>query len=298
MHKWRVSRAAARIALVALAVACLMAQNAPPAQGGGRRGGRGGFNAVAGRPTGDPAQIARGKTLYGVQCTGCHGADLRGGDMGGPNLLRSQALLSDQNGENILPILQGSRQAQGMPNFSSNPAADLKAVAAYLRSVAASIGRQGIPPEVGVPAGSILVGDAKAGQAYFDSKCAACHSAVGDLKGLAARIADPKVLQDTWVGGGGRGGRRGGGDAEPSPRRTVTASVTLPSGQVLSGKVVQVDDFLVSLELEDGTLRSFRRDGPQPKVEIHDPLQAHRELLAAYSDKDMHDVTAYLATLK
>ncbi len=270
MHKWRVSRAAARIALVALAAACLTAQDAPPVPGGGRRGGRGGgFNAVAGRPTGDPAQIARGKTLYGVQCTGCHGADLRGGDMGGPNLLRSQALLSDQNGENILPILQGSRQAQGMPNFSSSPAADLKAVAAYLRSVAASIGRQGIPPEVGVPAGSILVGDAKAGEAFFDTKCAACHSALGDLKGLAARVADPKILQDTWVAGG-RSGRRGG-EVDPSPRRAVTASVTLPSGQVVSGKVVQVDDFLVSLEFPDGTLRSFRRDGPQPQVEIHDP---------------------------
>jgi cytochrome c oxidase cbb3-type subunit III len=297
MHKWRVSRAAARIAFVALAVVCLTAQDVPPAPGGGRRGGRGGgFNAVAGRPAGDPAEITRGKTLYGVQCTGCHGADLRGGDMGGPNLLRSQAILSDGNGENILPILENGRPALGMPSFASNSEADRKAIAAYLRSVAASIGRQGMPPEVGVPAGSILVGDAKAGQVYFDSKCAACHSAIGDLKGLAARIADPKVLQDTWVGGG-RGGRRGG-DAEPSPRHTVTASVTLPSGQVVSGKVVQVDDFLVSFELDDGTLRSFRRDGAQPQVEIHDPMQAHREMLAAYSDKDMHDVTAYLATLK
>lgn len=296
MHK-RVSRDAGWLALVALAAACLMAQDAPPAAGGGRRPGRGGgFNAVAGRPTGDPAEIARGKTLYGVQCTGCHGADLRGGDMGGPNLLRSQAILSDQNGENILPILQGGRQAQGMPNFSSNPAPDLKALAAYLRSVAASIGRQGMPPEVGVPAGSILVGDAKAGQAFFDTKCAACHSPAGDLKGVAGRITDPKLLQDTWVAGG-RAIRRGA-DAESSPRRTVTASVTLPSGQTVSGNVVQVDDFLVSIELADGTLRSFRRDGAEPRVDVHDPMQGHRDLLSAYSDKDMHDVTAYLATLK
>ncbi len=297
MHK-RVSRDAGRLALVALAAACLMAQDAPPAAaGGGRRPGRGGgFNAVAGRPTGDPAEIARGKTLYGVQCTGCHGADLRGGDMGGPNLLRSQAILSDQNGDNSLPILQGGRQAQGMPNFSSNPAPDLKALAAYLRSVAASIGRQGMPPEVGVPAGSILVGDAKAGQAFFDTKCAACHSPAGDLKGVGARITDPKLLQDTWVAGG-RAVRRGA-DPETSPRRAVTASITLPSGQTVSGNVVQVDDFLVSVELPDGTLRSFRRDGAQPKVDVHDPMQGHRDLLSAYSDKDMHDVTAYLATLK
>jgi len=297
MHKWRVSRVAVGVACAALAVACLTAQDGPQ-QGGGRRGGRGGgFNAVAGRPTGDPAEIARGKTLYGVQCTGCHGADLRGGDMGGPNLLRSQIILSDVNGENILPILQNGRPAQGMPSFASNSEADRKAIAAYLRSVAASIGRQGMPPEVGIPAGSILVGDAKAGAAYFDSKCAACHSILGDLKGIAARITDPKVLQDTWVAGG-RGGRRGAAEPDASPRRAVTATVRLGSGQVVSGKVIQVDDFSVSLELEDGSLRSFRREGAEPKVELHDPMQGHHDLLAGYSDKDIHDVTAYLATLK
>ena len=66
-------------------------------------------------------QIARGKTLYGVQCRGCHGADLRGGDLGGPNLLRSQIALTDQDGELIIPILQGSRQNSGMPGYSAQP---------------------------------------------------------------------------------------------------------------------------------------------------------------------------------
>src|SRR4051812_26999678 len=75
------------------------AQTAPPAGRGGRGGGGGGGGFVPGqqRPPGDPAELARGKTLYGISCTGCHGADLRGGDMGGPNLLRSQLTLSDQD---------------------------------------------------------------------------------------------------------------------------------------------------------------------------------------------------------
>ena len=96
-------------------VAALMAQGPPPAAQGGRRSG--GFVPGQQRPPGDPAQIARGKTLYGISCTGCHGADLRGGDMGGPNLLRSQVALSDQDGELIVPIIQGSRQNTGMPRF-------------------------------------------------------------------------------------------------------------------------------------------------------------------------------------
>src|SRR5260370_37928632 len=84
-----------------------------PVTAQGRRAG--GFVPGQQRPPGDPAQIARGKTLYGISCTGCHGADLRGGDLGGPNLLRSQVALSDQDGELIVPIVQGSRQATGMP---------------------------------------------------------------------------------------------------------------------------------------------------------------------------------------
>ena len=85
--------------------------------------------------------------------------------------------------------------------------------------------------------------------------------------------------------------------AEPN-RRTVTATVTLPSGETVEGRLSRIDDFLVTLQLPDTTLRSFRRNGDIPKVVVKDPMKAHRDLLAVYSDKDMHDVTAYLVTLK
>lgn len=247
------------------------------------------------RPPGDPAQIAHGKTLYGVSCRGCHGADLRGGDMGGPNLLRSQVALSDQNGELILPVIQGSRQDSGMPAIPISPQDGL-AVAAYIRSVVATIGSQGRPPSVGKEAPSILVGDASAGQAYFVAKCSSCHSPTGDLKGIAARITDPKTLQTVWVAGGVRRRRLPvGGAASPA---TVTVSVTLPSGENVEGRLVQIDDFLVTVGLADGTVRTLRRDEDMPKVEVHDPTKAHRDLMAVYTDKDIHDVTAYLVTLQ
>ncbi len=79
---------------------------------------------------------------------------------------------------------------------------------------------------------------------------------------------------------------------------TVTVTVTLPSGEKAEGQLRRIDDFIVTLVEADGTERSFRRDGDRPKVEIRDPLQGHRDLLAVYTDKDMHDVTAYLVTLK
>lgn len=271
---------------------------APPAGGRGAAGGRrpGGFVPGQQRPPGDPAQIARGKALYGISCTGCHGADLRGGDMGGPNLLRSQVALSDQDGELIVPIIQGSRQNAGMPAIPMSPD-DAKAVAAYVRSVEGTIGRQGMPPSVGLPPPSILVGDAREGQAYFAARCSSCHSVTGDLQGIATKIPDPKVLQNTWVAGG-RGGRRGGGAADASAARTVTAVVTLPSGEHVEGRLVRIDDFFVTIGLADGSLRTLRRNGEVPKIDIHDPMQGHRELLSKFTDKDMHDVTAYLVTLK
>ena len=267
----------------------------------GQGRGPGGFVPGQARPAGDPAQIERGKTLYGISCTGCHGADLRGGDLGGPNLLRSQLALSDREGENILPVIKGSRQSGGMPAIPMSDA-DGQAVAAYIRSVLETIGQQGTPPSAGQAAPSILVGNAAEGQAFFATKCASCHSVTGDLQGIATRIGDSKVLQNLWVSGGGRGGRGGGrGGPAPAPGaanpRIPTVVVTLPNERV-EGRLVRIDDFLVTVELADGTTRTIRRVGETPKVEVHDPMKGHMDLLRVYTDKDMHDVTAYLVTLK
>src|SRR5919198_6019098 len=167
------------------------------------------------RKLADAAVIARGKGLYESNCAACHGIDLRGGQQGGPNLLRSQLVLGDKDGEQIIPVVQRGRPnppagAPPMPAFPLPPD-DIKAIAEYFHSVLAQAGAQGRPPEGElVPPERILVGDAAAGQAYFDAKCSTCHSVDGDLKALAARVRDARELQDLW-GSGGRG--RGGGGA-------------------------------------------------------------------------------------
>jgi cytochrome c oxidase cbb3-type subunit 3 len=244
----------------------------------------------------NPAQVARGKLLFGINCRGCHGPDLRGGDLGGPNLLRSQVALSDLDGELIVPIIHGSRQKMGMPAIGLNDA-DANSVAAYVRSVIESIQGQGAPPSAGQEVPNILVGNANEGKDYFATKCGSCHSAAGDLSKIAARIPDPKKLQDAWLAGGTQDEEEHAPEAASSARQ-VMATVTLLSGESVEGKLVRVDEFLVTLTVADGSRKTFRRDGENPKVVIHDPLQVHRDLLPQYTDQEIHNVTAYLVTLK
>ena len=255
------------------------------------QGPQGGFVPGQKRAPEDPVVVARGKTLYEVDCRSCHVPDLRGGDMGGPNLLRSPVALSDQHGELIAPIIQGSRQKMGMPAISMSQA-DAEAVAAYVRTVVGRIGGQGTPPSEGHTDPEIVIGNAERGKVFFDSKCSGCHSVETDLKGLATTIPDHKKLQTAWVEGG-----RETGDL--SEKRTPIAEVTLASGETIRGALVHLDEFLITLRLPDGTQRSIARSSAaDPQITVHNPMQRHREMLSELSDKEIHDVTAYLVTLK
>lgn len=242
------------------------------------------------RPPADPAALARGKAIYGVNCNFCHGSDARGGE-GGPNLLRSEMVLNDKAGEGIAAIIQNGRLDQGMPKFPLT-LAQISDIAAYVHDF--KVGGYDISRMTPL---SILVGDPKAGEAYFNNTCASCHSLTGDMKGIGAKISDPKILQNTFLmpGTGARGPRSGPALTNVSP---VTVSVTPASGAKVDGRLVRVDDFIVTLSDSNGDMRTFRRDGDSPKVEIHDPLKPHKDLLPKYTDKDIHNLTAFLVTVK
>jgi len=237
------------------------------------------------RPPADPATIERGKALYGVQCNFCHGSDARGGE-GGPNLLRSELVLNDQKGELILPVVQNGRGEMPKLNLT---AAQISDIAGFIHSF--KVGGYDISRMTPL---SIVVGDAQAGEAVFKNKCASCHSVTGDLKGIASKITDPKTLQNTFLMPGG-GSPRGRGGVNVPP---TTVTVTMASGQKTEGRLVRIDDFIVTLEDADAGQRTFRRDGDSPKVEIHDALKPHRDLLPGYTDKEIHDLTSYLVTVK
>ena len=230
-------------------------------------------------------QECRGKALFEKDCGFCHGEDARGGDMGG-NLIRSQIVLNDGSGEKLAPILLRGEGVEGtlMPKFNYTPV-QISDLAGFLHSFRVNgydVSR--MRPE------TIVVGNAQAGKTFFEARCGSCHSATGDLKDIATRFADARTLQQRWLMPAA-GGRGGGGTP-------VTVTVTPANGPSVTGRLVRIDDFIVILALTDGSQRTFRRDGDVPRVKIHDQIQAHRELLRVYADKHIHDVTAYLVTLK
>jgi cytochrome c oxidase cbb3-type subunit 3 len=167
------------------------------------------------------------------------------------------------------------------------------------------MGGQGSPPG-GRGAGlalNVAVGDAKAGQQQFATLCASCHSVTGNLKGIGAKFPDARALQNAWVAGssgaaGGGGGGRGGGGDGGNP-----VTVTMADGSKLEGTLVRKNEFLVILTLPDGTRRSIARNDGVPRVDVKDPQEAHKTmaLKLAFDDPDnrkMHDITAYLWTIK
>jgi cytochrome c oxidase cbb3-type subunit 3 len=272
--------------IVALAALGPILRAQQPGEIAGPVGGRGAaqsrtqgeaYNAP--RPPVSAAAVAHGKEVFSANCSFCHGDDARGGSVG-PNLIRNKVVLDDQNGELIEPVVHGSRQAEGMPKFNLVDS-DIVAVAAWLHSL--PLGNRGAPSTL-----EIVVGNAQAGKAYFDGagKCSTCHSVTGDFAGIGGKYP-PKTLQNAIVSGRTSRGGEGG--------KTVTVT---SGGQKVEGRLDHLDAFIVSLTQKDGTHRSFEINGGAPQVVVHDPLQPHIDMLRTWKNGDLHNLTAYLTTLK
>jgi hypothetical protein len=138
----------------------------------------------------------------------------------------------------------------------------------------------------------VVSGNSSDGAAYFngDGQCSACHSASGDLAGVGSRVPNPVDLQQRLLFPTGRAGRGASSAA-------VKVTVTPATGPALSGALVQMDDFYVTLRDDAGSIRVVKRSA-STKVVKTDPLQAHHDLLKRITDRNIYDLVAYLATLK
>lgn len=233
-------------------------------------------------PNQDPAQVARGKALFETNCSFCHGPEATGGN-GGPDLVRSVLVNHDEHGNLIGPTIRNGRPGKGMPAFATLSHAQIDELIAYLhqRNRDARI-------RFSYRLENVNTGDPVAGKLYFDEHCAHCHSAQGDLAGIATKY-DPAQLQQLWL--------------DPAQNRATERSaqhesvtVIFPSGQKLSGTLEHVDEFDVSLYDANG-YHSFTIT-PGMQITVDNPMQPHEDLLTHLTDADIHNVTSYLGTLK
>ena len=255
----------------------------------------------------DPAAADRGKMIYVAECVTCHGSKARGSsegappDLQGPDLVRSSVLQHDKVGDQLGPFLKKGHPMQSGKASTSLTDAQIHDLSHFLKQRFYDTLNRG-PGNSGNPAPNIVTGDAKAGEAYFNGagKCNTCHSPTGDLAGIASRF-DAVTVQQRFLfpAPGGRGGR---GAAAPvaagvSAPKVVTWTVTLPDGSVFNGTPVKIADFGVAIRDSSGEYHSGKRV-PGMKLVKNDPFAAHAAMLSQYTDKNIHDVVAYLETLK
>jgi cytochrome c oxidase cbb3-type subunit 3 len=236
-----------------------------------------------------PAELVQqGQGTFFANCGFCHGRDAMGGETG-PDLTRSTLVAEDVRGDKITPVIRNGRIDKGMPPLPTLSDNDVAAIVAFIHdSKDKADTLEGNRRTVDVA--DLQTGNAQAGQRYFNGPggCAKCHSASGDLAGLATRIQGLQLFQRMlYPGGRGRGG--------PSAS-TPVATIKLSSGQTVTGKVAYRDEFLIAITDSAGFYRSWPTS--QVTVTIDDPLAAHVAQLGKYTNDDLHDVLAYLQTLK
>lgn len=245
-------------------------------------------------PRPDPAAVAAGQKVFTTNCSFCHGPDAHGGAEGGPDLTKSAVITGDRTGQHLAAVLKTGRPPR-MPAFQL-PASEVTALDTYLRQQATLAQRARAEQ-------AILVGNAQAGAAYFNGPggCTGCHSVSGDLKGIGSKYG-PEALQGRMMLPRGSGGWPSGAiPGKPNGAQDVyrQATVTLASGQSFTGDILYISDYDITLQDKAGVRRTFARaNDVNPKVTISDPLQAHLDHLATMSPADMHNLTAYLETLK
>jgi cytochrome c oxidase cbb3-type subunit III len=226
-----------------------------------------------------PGLVQNGDALFQQNCSFCHGRDAGGGESG-PDLTRSKLVTVDVDGDKIGAVVSNGRTDKGMPRFDFSDQ-DIAALAAFLHT------QQNTAPtrkggRKGVDVSDLQTGDPGAGKQYFDGAggCATCHSPTGDLAGIASRYEGLALEKQLLY---------------PEHAKSKV-KVTLASGETIAGTVDYLDEFTVGLIDPTGTYRSWRTGDVQYEVEA--PVNAHVELFSKYSDADIHNLMAFLQTLR
>ncbi len=231
-------------------------------------------------PVPDAAAARKGEALYKQNCSACHGENARGAQA--PSLVRSPLVLHDENDAEIGPVIREGRPQAGMPPFPNLSNDDIHNIAQYLKLLIELAANRGTYGKTYGDLRNKVTGDAVQGQAFFAAHCGQCHSATGDLAKIGSKFQQAAQLQSRFLW--------------PVANGPAKATVTTATGETVTGTVRKLDDFEISLIDSQGQYRSWPLD--KVRVESDDRLSGHRALLPKYSNADIHNMTAYLVTLK
>jgi cytochrome c oxidase cbb3-type subunit III len=223
--------------------------------------------------------IQSGDALFRQDCSFCHGRDASGGESG-PDLTRSKLVTADVGGDKIGVVVRGGRLDKGMPRFAYTDQ-QIAGVMAFIHTQQTNaLNNKG--GRKGVDVADLQTGNVEAGKQYFDGvgKCATCHSPTGDLAGIASRHQGLQLETRMLY---------------PEHAKSKV-TVTLASGQTITGTVAYLDEFTVGLVDSSGSYQSWRTGDVKYKVDS--PAEAHVELFSKYTDADIHNLMAYLQTLR
>ena len=233
-------------------------------------------------------QIQAGASRFLSQCGFCHGRDAQGGDSG-PDLTRSLLVAGDVRGDKLTPLILAGRPTAGMPAFSL-PSADIDAIVAFIHDAKTKAeSEKGNRRSVDVE--DLQTGNADAGKQYFNGAggCAKCHSVSGSFASVGARFQGLALMQ-RMLNPRNRGPRA-------TPDLLPATVVTTAAGQTISGRLAYRDEFTITIVDANEWSHSFPV-ATVKTIEGDDPLREHTEQLGTYTEKEMHDVFAYLQSLK
>jgi cytochrome c oxidase cbb3-type subunit III len=278
-------------AIVLLTMSVIAVAQTPPAQRtGGQAAGRTASQAPPPTVTAQsypPEQVEAGRPLFAAQCGFCHGRDAAGGESG-PDLTRSTLTAADTHGDKLGPVVRSGRVDKGMPAFNL-PEGEIAAIVAFVHEQKRLADLQQGSRRTVDPA-DLQTGDAEAGRRYFNGAgaCARCHAPAGDLAGIATRLQGLKLLQRMLY--------PESADDVKRARARATVTVILPSGERVAGALAYRDEFTIALRDSSGWYRSW--PASQVQFSVDNLLDAHADQLGKYTDDDMHNVLAYLQTLR
>ena len=181
-------------------------------------------------------------------------------------------------------MIKSGRAQAGMPAFPNLSPEDIHNISQFLKLQVELAANRGLYGQTFGNVRNQVSGDFPKGRDFFNGAggCNTCHSVTGDLAKVGAKYSQTAQMQAKFLW-----------PASPGPEK---ATVTTTNGETIKGTIRRMDDFGISMTDAAGEYHYWPRG--HVNIQIEDKMGGHRALLPKYTDADIHNLTAYLLTLK